>query len=130
MLTGKRLFPAEVYAQAALAHARGPQLPADWLPGVPAGVATVLRNALAQRSEERYPTAAALYQALRDAQMATTRVTEQAKATIPVGTFAGRFLVTIATCAAVSPWRDAPNIQWQRKFDDRQLVLQMHKDRP
>lgn len=43
----------------------GPQLPADWPPGVPAGVGTVLQRALSAKPDERHPSLAAFEHACR-----------------------------------------------------------------
>jgi hypothetical protein len=68
MLTGQVRFTGKTPMQIMRAHDQGPQWsPAPaWSAGVPAGVETVLRQALARQPEARYPSASALWQALSD----------------------------------------------------------------
>jgi len=66
MLTGNVLFKGQTPIQAMRAHDRGPQLPDAWPEDTPAGIADVLRKALAREAAARYPSAGALWQALND----------------------------------------------------------------
>src|SRR6266545_2894410 len=66
MLTGDVLFKGQTPIQAMRAHDRGPQLPATWPEGVPAGITAVLSKALARDPAARYPSASALWHALND----------------------------------------------------------------
>jgi serine/threonine protein kinase len=55
-LTGQTLFAGDTPAAVMTRHVlKGPELPAAWPEGVPAGVTDVLRRALAQNPAERYP---------------------------------------------------------------------------
>ncbi|MBN1954425.1 MAG: serine/threonine protein kinase, partial [Anaerolineae bacterium] len=66
MLTGKLLFPGETPAGVMTRHLiDGPQFPAQWPEGVPAGVAEVLGKALAREPGERYGSAGEMIGALR-----------------------------------------------------------------
>ncbi len=66
MLTGDVLFKGQTPIQAMRAHDRGPQFPATWPEGVPAGITEVLGKALAREPRTRYASAGALWQALSD----------------------------------------------------------------
>jgi len=66
MLTGDVLFTGQTPMQAMRAHDRGPQLPETWPEETPAGIADVLRKALAREPTERYSSAGALWHALSD----------------------------------------------------------------
>jgi serine/threonine-protein kinase len=68
MLTGQVLFTGTTPMQIMRAHDQGPQWsPAPtWSADAPAGVETVLRQALARQPEARYPSASAVWQALND----------------------------------------------------------------
>jgi len=65
LLAGQRLFPAETLAQAAGAQARGPQFAAGWRGDAPSGSEAVLRKAPAALPAQRYQSAGAFYDALR-----------------------------------------------------------------
>jgi serine/threonine-protein kinase len=68
MLTGQVLFTGKTPMQIMRAHDQGPQwspTPA-WSAGAPAGVETVLRQALARQPDARYSSAGAVWQALSD----------------------------------------------------------------
>ena len=66
MLTGQLLFSGSTPAAVMTKHVMdGPQLPAQWPPGVPAGAAPVLGKALARELGGRYPSAGELVAALR-----------------------------------------------------------------
>ncbi len=68
MLTGQVLFTGKTPMQIMRAHDQGPQWsPAPaWSADAPAGIETVLRQALARQPEARYPGASAVWQALND----------------------------------------------------------------
>ncbi len=68
MLTGQVLFTGKTPMQIMRAHDQGPQwAPAPaWSADAPAGIETVLRQALARQPEARYPSASAVWQALND----------------------------------------------------------------
>ena len=66
LLAGQRLFPAETLIQAAGAHARGPQFASGWRGNAPGGSEAVLRKALAAQPAQRYQSAGAFYNALRE----------------------------------------------------------------
>ena len=68
MLTGQVLFAGKTPMQIMRAHDQGPQwTPAPaWSADAPAGIDTVLRQALARQPEARYPSASAVWQALND----------------------------------------------------------------
>jgi len=68
MLTGQMLFTGKTPMQIMRAHDQGPQWsPAPaWSADAPAGIETVLRQALARQPEARYPGASAVWQALND----------------------------------------------------------------
>jgi serine/threonine protein kinase len=66
MITGQVLFAGDSPPEVMTKHViDGPQLPAAWPQGVPAGVGVVLRKALAKEPEERYPSADAFAVALK-----------------------------------------------------------------
>jgi Tol biopolymer transport system component len=68
MLQGQLLFPGTTPAAVMTKHViDGPQLPARWPPGVPAGVAQVLSKALAREPAQRYANAGEMVAALRRA---------------------------------------------------------------
>ncbi len=68
MLTGQVLFTGKTPMQIMHVHDQGPQWsPAPtWSADAPAGIETVLRQALARQPEARYPGASAVWQALND----------------------------------------------------------------
>ncbi len=77
MLTGDVLFKGQTPIQAMRAHDRGPQFPETWPEDTPAGIASILRTALAREPTERYATAGALWHALNDLQAQAPRVTAE-----------------------------------------------------
>jgi serine/threonine-protein kinase len=66
MLTGQVLFHGQTPMQVMRAHDHGPQFPATWPAGIPAGIETVLNKALARDPHTRYKTASAFWYALND----------------------------------------------------------------
>jgi len=83
MLTGDVLFKGQTPMQAMRAHDRGPQFPETWPEDTPAGIADVLRIALAREPAERYAGPLALWHALSDLEVqarAAHAAAEQAEA--------------------------------------------------
>ena len=68
MLTGQTLFPGETPIAVMRLHDQGAQLPRSWPAGTPTKVENLLKTALARKADERYATAAAFLQALRQCQ--------------------------------------------------------------
>ena len=68
MLMGQVLFAGKTPMQTMRAHDQGPRLsPAPaWSADVPTGLEAILRQALARQPGDRYPSAAAMWQALND----------------------------------------------------------------
>jgi serine/threonine protein kinase len=85
MLTGDVLFKGQTPIQAMRAHDRGPQFLATWPEDTPAGMADVLRKALAREPAERYVSAGALWHALKDLETRVQMTREAAQlATVAV----------------------------------------------
>jgi len=64
MLTGEKIFKGETPPAVMMAHFKPPVLPQLWPAGVPAGVADVLKTALASKPSGRYATVGEMAQAL------------------------------------------------------------------
>ena len=66
MLTGDMLFAGATPMQSMRAHDKGPQFPSQWPEGVPGGIDEALGKALTRDPADRYPSAGALWYALKD----------------------------------------------------------------
>jgi formylglycine-generating enzyme required for sulfatase activity len=64
MVLGRKAFPGDTSPAVMMAHFQPLALPERWPAGVPAGLEAVLRRALAQEPDARYPSAADLAEAL------------------------------------------------------------------
>jgi serine/threonine-protein kinase len=64
MVLGRKAFPGDTSPAVMMAHFQPLALPERWPAGVPAGLEAVLRRALAQEPDARYPSAADLAAAL------------------------------------------------------------------
>ncbi|MBN1886527.1 MAG: protein kinase [Thermoflexales bacterium] len=87
MLSGRVLFAGKTPLQVELAHERGVPFPDTWRTDAPDGLETVLRQALAYRPADRYPSAGAFWQALDNLRATATPARPQAQA--PVQLVAG-----------------------------------------
>ena len=83
MLTGKVLFSGSSAPAVMAKHFGPPPLPATWPRGVPAGVGKVLRRALAQEPEARYPDVTAFARALQEPEVQASAQERQAQRAAP-----------------------------------------------